>query len=269
VRLDADPARLAQVVANLLGNAAKYTPPGGSIWLTAEYVGDEIVVRVRDTGAGLAAEMLPHIFDLFVQGEASLDRGRGGLGIGLTIVRRLVELHGGRVEARSGGPGQGSEFLLHLRAIPSTFRPSRETAAAGASDEAVRPLGVLVVEDNQDAADGLAMILRLWGHEVQVAFDGVGALEMAERHEPDVIISDLGLPGMDGYELARQLRQRPAFGKAVLVALSGYGREEDKRRALEAGFDHHVVKPPDLDALARLLGRVAARAVDPKARTLH
>jgi signal transduction histidine kinase/ActR/RegA family two-component response regulator len=257
VGLDADPARLAQVVANLLSNAAKYTPPGGRIWLTAETAGGEVVIRVRDTGAGLAPELVANVFDLFVQGDTSLDRTRGGLGIGLTIVRRLVELHGGRVEARSPGVGQGSEFIVRLPALPTAAPASR--AAPPASHDGARPLGVLVVEDNEDAAEGLAMVLRLWGHDVHVAYDAAAALEAAERHTPDVVLSDLGLPGMSGYELAQRLRQRPGFGRAVLIALSGYGRDEDKRRAVEAGFDHHLVKPPDLDALARLLGRAAAR----------
>jgi len=255
VALDADPARLAQVVANLLSNAAKYTPPGGRIWLTAEAAGDEVVIRVRDTGAGLAPELVPNVFDLFVQGDTSLARTRGGLGIGLTIVRRLVELHGGRVEARSPGVGQGSEFIVRLRALPTAAPAPR--AAPAASHDGARPLGVLVVEDNEDAAEGLAMILRLWGHDVHVAYDAAAALEAAERHTPDVVLSDLGLPGMSGYELAQRLRERPGFGRAVLIALSGYGRDEDRRRAVEAGFDHHLVKPPDLDALARLLGRAA------------
>jgi len=256
VGLEADPARLAQVVANLLSNAAKYTPPGGRIWLTAEAAGDEVVIRVRDTGAGLAPEFVPNVFDLFVQGDISLDRTRGGLGIGLTIVRRLVELHGGRVEAQSPGIGKGSEFIVRLPRVPTAAPATRAVAAA--SHDGARPLGVLVVEDNEDAAEGLAMILRLWGHDVHVAHDGAAALEAVERHTPDVVLSDLGLPGMSGYELAQRLRQRPGFGRAVLIALSGYGRDEDRRRAVEAGFDHHLVKPPDLDTLARLLGRAAA-----------
>jgi PAS domain S-box-containing protein len=262
IRLEVDPARLAQVLGNLLANATNYTPAGGSIWLTAEAADEEVVIRVRDSGAGLAPELLSQIFDLFVQGDAPLDRTRGGLGIGLTIVRRLVEMHGGRVEARSPGPMQGSEFIVHLPALahglPEPGEPGFQARGAPA-----RALRILVVEDNTDAAEGLAVVLQIWGHEPQLAYDGVTALELAERTQPDVVLSDLGLPGMDGYELARRLRARPAFGRAILIALSGYGRAEDKRRALEAGFDHHLVKPPDLDALEELLGRVArASAVE-------
>jgi two-component system CheB/CheR fusion protein len=269
VRLVADPARLAQVIGNLLGNAVKYTPPGGSIWLTAERAGGEVVIRVRDTGVGLAPELIPHVFDLFVQGDASLDRTRGGLGIGLTLVRRLVELHGGRVAARSAGLGQGSEFVVHLPALPAQLAPTVAPEAVGPATPGGRRLKVLIVEDNQDAAESLALVLDLWGHDARVVFDGAAALDVAEQYLPDVIISDLGLPGMDGYQLARQLREHPTFGRAVLIALSGYGQEEDKRRALDAGFDHHFVKPPNLAELSELLGRVVVREAEGRSRTLH
>ncbi len=271
VHLEADGARLAQVVGNLLSNAAKFTPTGGSIGLTAETLTDEVVVRVRDTGVGLAPELLPHVFDLFVQGDASLDRTRGGLGIGLTLVRRLVELHGGRVEARSAGIGHGSEFLVYL----PTLRPPLAESAAVAEAPQREPmrarggLSILLVEDSPDAAESLAMVLRTWGHEVEVAFDAPAGLELAERLTPDVIVSDVGLPGMDGYELAGRLRAHPRFGRAVLIALSGYARDEDKRRALEAGFDHHLVKPPDLAALSDLLGRVQLASESMRPTLLH
>jgi two-component system CheB/CheR fusion protein len=270
IRLVADPARLAQVIGNLLGNAVKYTPPGGSIWLTAERVADEVVIRVRDTGVGLAPDLLPHIFDLFVQGDTSLDRTRGGLGIGLTLVRRLVEMHGGRVAVRSPGLGQGSEFMVQLPALPPQLpeAPAAEATEAAPAGGA-RKLKVLIVEDNQDAAESLALVLDLWGYESRVVFDGVAALEAAEQYVPDVIISDLGLPGMDGYQLAGRLREHPRFGRAVLIALSGYGQDEDKRRALDAGFDHHFVKPPDLTELSELLGRVVVREGEGRPRTLH
>jgi CheY-like chemotaxis protein len=268
IRLDADPARLAQVVANLLGNASKYTPPGGSIWLTAERLDGEVVLRVRDTGSGIAPHLLPHVFDLFVQGDASLARTAGGLGIGLTIVHRLVVMHGGRVEARSDGTGRGSEFTVTLPTLPD------ELAAPAERDAPARSAGaggirVLIVEDNVDMADSLAHLVTHWGHQVEVAYDAASALDAAARLRPEVILSDLGLPGMDGYELARRLRAEPAFGKVVLVALSGYGRPEDQRRALESGFDHHLVKPPDLARLAELLGRVATSPTEGRARTLH
>jgi two-component system CheB/CheR fusion protein len=268
VQLEADEARLAQVLGNLLGNAAKFTPSGGSIWLTAERVGDELVLRVRDTGAGLPAALLPHVFDLFVQGDGSPDAARGGLGIGLTVVRRLVELHGGRVEARSTGPGQGSEFVIRLPALPVTLVETvpRIVPTVRRSSSGLR---ILVVEDNVDAAESLATTIGLWGHDVRVAFDGPAALELAEGWAPGLILSDLGLPGMSGYELARRLRAQPAFGGGVLVALSGFGREEDKRQAVEAGFDHHFVKPCPLDVLEDLLERVAVSVASRDPRALH
>jgi CheY-like chemotaxis protein len=257
VRLDADPARLAQVFGNLLANAAKYTPAHGSIWLTAESSNGEVAVRVRDTGAGLAPELLPHVFDLFVQGDGSLDRARGGLGIGLTIVRQLVELHGGRVAAWSGGIGKGSEFTIDLPLARPVAEPDARARPA-ADDHAGRPLRILVVEDNEDTAESLTTILEVWGHEVRVALDGLAALDIAGKWEPEVVLSDLGLPGMDGYALARRLRQIPTLGRTVLIALSGYGRDQDRRQAFDAGFDHHLVKPPDLEGLAALLTRIAA-----------
>ncbi len=270
VRLEADGARLAQVIANLLSNAAKFTPPAGTIWLTAEALEDEVMIRVRDTGVGLAPDLLPHVFDLFVQGDASLDRTRGGLGIGLTLVKRLVELHGGRVEARSPGVGQGSEFLVYLPTLAPALAdagPDRDTASAQPRRES--GLRILVVEDNADAAESLAMVLGVWGHHVEVALDAMAALDYGDRFTPDVIISDVGLPGMNGYELARRLREHRTFGRAVLIALSGYARDEDRRQALAAGFDHHLVKPPDLDALAELLGRVRVGTAEGRPRVLH
>jgi CheY-like chemotaxis protein len=248
-------------VGNLLSNAAKYTPPSGSIWVTAERLEEEVALRVRDTGVGMAPELVPRVFELFVQGDSGIDRTRGGLGIGLTLVRALVELHGGRVAATSPGVGLGSEFVIRLPTLPD--------AAAGVAEPAERPsasgrrLRILVVEDNHDAAESLTALLELWGHEVRVAYDGLAALRLAEAAAPDVILSDIGLPGMDGYELARQLRARPMFGRVLLVALSGYGRDEDRRLAAEAGFDHHLVKPPDLDTLMRLIGNVAAATQRP------
>ena len=266
--LDVDIARMIQVIGNLLGNAAKYTPPGGAIRLTAERVEEEVVLRVRDSGIGLAPDLVPHVFDLFVQGTSTIDRTRGGLGIGLTVVRRLVEMHDGRVEARSPGVGHGSEFIVVLPVSRASVAPPPPRPVA-AETPAARPLKVLVVEDNQDAAESLKMVLELWGHDVRVALDGLAALEIAEEFEPDVILSDLGLPGIDGFELAGRLRQHRDFGGAVLVALSGYGRDDDKRRALDAGFDHHLVKPPDLDALTELLGRIGAAAGAVVTETVH
>jgi two-component system CheB/CheR fusion protein len=267
VELDVDPARLAQVIANLLDNASKYTPECGCITLEAERTGDLLELRVRDTGTGLAPEMLPHVFDLFVQGDRGLDRTHGGLGIGLTIVRRLVELHGGQVEARSTGPGHGSEFIVRLPGARSAPPPAAlvPEPAAPRSDGGTTGIQVLIVEDNVDAAEALATAVGLWGHQVRVAHDAEAALALVEGWEPDVVVSDLGLPRMDGHELARTLRRRSTRHTALLIALSGYGRSEDRRVSLEAGFDHHLVKPPDLDQLGMLLDQVAGGLADRRA----
>jgi two-component system CheB/CheR fusion protein len=266
VRVEGDAFRLAQVFANLLGNAAKYTPLRGSIWLTAERVADQVAVRVRDTGVGLPPELLPHIFDLFVQGDASLDRARGGLGIGLTLVRALVELHGGRVEARSDGLEKGSEFVAWLPVLPGGLPALAAAPADAAAGVAPGRLRILVVEDHRDTAESLAAMLESWGHEVQVAFDGGAALRAAVARPPDVVLSDVGLPGMDGYQLALQLRQQPGLSRVQLIALSGYGRAEDKSRAREAGFDHHLVKPAEMDVLQDLLAGVAPAGAEAGAR---
>ena len=256
VGLHADPARLSQVLANLLDNAAKYTPPGGAIWLTAERSSDGVVLRVRDTGAGLAPALMPNVFDLFVQDDRSLARSRGGLGIGLTIVRRLVELHGGRVEARSAGIGHGSEFVVHLPAT-SVAALEQRRAVASAPPPSTAQLKVLIVEDHRDAGEVLGTVLEIWGYDVRHVLDAAAALVAVGDWNPDVVLSDLGLPQMDGYELARRLRRHPATSGAMLIALSGYGRDEDKQAALDAGFDHHLVKPPDLQRLAELLAGAA------------
>jgi signal transduction histidine kinase/CheY-like chemotaxis protein len=256
VWLEADPARLAQVVANLLNNAAKYTDERGRIVLSAAREGGEAVVRVRDTGVGIPAEMLPRVFDLFAQADRTLDRAQGGLGIGLTLVRRLVEMHGGTVEAHTEGPGKGSEFVVRLPALagPPRGRPSGggEIVAAATSRR------VLVVDDNADSAEGLAVLLRLRGYEVRTAGDGESALAEAAAFRPGVVLLDLGLPGPDGYEVARRLRREPSAAGAVLVALTGYGQEEDRRHSREAGFDHHLVKPADLVEVEAVLAHPRA-----------
>jgi CheY-like chemotaxis protein len=257
--LEADPARLAQVLANLLHNAAKFSERGAPIWLTAERDGSAAVIRVRDVGAGIRADVLPHVFDLFVQGDQSLERTRGGLGIGLTVVRQLVELHGGTVTAASAGLGKGSEFTVRLPGL-------REAAPAGPADPdavpaAVAQKRVLVVDDNVDAAESLGLLLRLWGHDVRLAHNGPDVLRAAEDFRPAVVLLDIGLPGMNGFEVARRLRQGPAGRHAVLVALTGYGQEEDRRLAAEAGFDHHLTKPVDPERLQTLLGGQPATAV--------
>jgi signal transduction histidine kinase/CheY-like chemotaxis protein len=255
VTLDADPTRLTQVVFNLLHNAAKYTPPGGQIILTAERDGSALVLHVRDTGVGMSAALLAHVFDLFTQGERTPDRAPGGLGLGLTLVKRLVELHGGTVVARSTGPGRGSEFIVRLPTLPGAVaEPARPRAAVAPA--APRPARILVVDDNVDVADSLAALLKELGHDVRMAHAGPQALELAQDFRPEVVLLDIGLPGMDGYEVARRLRREPGPGGVLLVALSGYGQEEDRRRSREAGFDEHVVKPMKLATLQGLLGRL-------------
>jgi CheY-like chemotaxis protein/two-component sensor histidine kinase len=249
-----DAARLAQVLGNLLNNAAKYTDPGGEVWVTVERDGEEVVLRVRDTGIGIRPDMLPHIFDLFVQAERRLDRAQGGVGIGLTLVRRLVEMHGGTVSAASKGPGHGSEFAVRLPAVQeesNAARGGRRTTEAFVPSAASRR--VLVVDDNVDAANSLALLLKLSGHDVQAAYDGPSALLVAETFHPQLVLLDIGMPGMDGYEVARRLRKQQDHQTAVLAALTGWGQEEDRRRAMEAGFDYHFVKPIEPDALEQLL----------------
>jgi PAS domain S-box-containing protein len=249
--LEADPARLVQVFTNLLHNAAQYTDPGGHVRLTAERAGPEVVVRVRDNGAGIAPGLLPHVFDPFTQADHSLARDPGGLGVGLTLVRRLVQMHGGAVEARSAGPGQGSEFTVRLPLCPAP--EGRADGAGAAAPPAGRPRKVLIVDDNVDAAQGLALLLRLRGHRVLLAHDGAAAVEVARAQRPDVVVLDIGLPKLDGYAVARELRRLPGLAGVLLIAATGYGQDEDRRRAREAGFDYHLVKPVDPGVLSRLL----------------
>jgi signal transduction histidine kinase/ActR/RegA family two-component response regulator len=253
VRLEADPTRLEQVLANLLHNAVKYTDPGGSIWLTARQEGKAAVINVRDTGLGIDPDLLPHIFDLFVQADRGLDRSQGGLGIGLTLVRRLVELHDGTVHAVSAGLAQGSEFIVRLPAM----LPMRETGdnwiPPGSGSKTGPVHRILVVDDNRDAADSSALFLRLAGHEVRTVYDGPTALTEAQSWRPDVILLDLGLPGMDGYEIARRLRCQPDLQHVLLVALTGWGQEEDRRRSREVGIDQHLTKPVEPEALKMML----------------
>jgi PAS domain S-box-containing protein len=255
VRLEADPVRLAQVVGNLLNDSAKFTAGAGRIELTAAREGEEVVVRVRDTGVGIPTDLLPQVFDAFVQADRSLDRSQGGLGIGLTLVRRLVELHGGRVEAHSAGPGRGSEFVVRLPALPPQAAGARAGAGGRGAEAApaVPRRRVLVVDDNANTADSLALLLRLAGHDVRVAHDGSSALEAARAERPDAVFLDLGMPGMDGYEVARRLRQESGLEGVRLVALTGWGKDEDRRRTREAGFDQHLVKPADLPAVQAVL----------------
>jgi PAS domain S-box-containing protein len=255
VRLGGDVTRLVQIVANLLNNAAKYTDPGGRIWLTAGRDGGAVEVRVKDTGIGIAPEALPHVFDLFTQADRALDRSQGGLGIGLTLVKSLVDMHGGSVRAHSEGPGRGSEFVVRLPALPE----ERAEGRAGGEEPTTRRITpssrrrVLIVDDNVDSAASLAMLLQLQRHEVNVAHDGREAVEAVRRHQPEIVFLDIGLPGMSGLEVARALRQEHGREKLVLVAMTGYGHEEDRRQSQEAGFDAHMVKPVDLSALESFL----------------
>jgi signal transduction histidine kinase/DNA-binding response OmpR family regulator len=249
-----DAARLQQVVSNLLSNAVKYTPEGGELFVGAWVEGGQAVVNVRDNGIGIEPELLPRVFDLFEQGQRSLDRSQGGLGVGLTLVQRLVRLHGGRVEARSAGPGQGSDFRVYL--------PWQAQAVVDASDgtAAAPPAGgvrrILVVDDNADVAETTATMLELSGHRVLTAPDGPQALACVEDFEPEVVLLDIGLPGLDGYEVARRLRQLPKARRAWLVAVTGYGQPSDRQRGRDAGFDEHLLKPVDPQALADMIGRV-------------
>ncbi|MEA2564732.1 MAG: hypothetical protein QOH06_6236 [Acidobacteriota bacterium] len=251
VYLEADATRIEQVLANLLHNAAKFTDPGGKIDLSVEADGPQAVLRVQDDGQGIEPELLPRIFDLFVQEDRSLARSHGGLGIGLTLVRSLVERHGGRVEAHSEGPGRGSEFVVRLpRCIDRSAEPAEPCQEA---EEERGPARILLVEDNVDAADALAELLRMWGHEVEVAHDGAAAVRFAGAIRPGVVLLDIGLPGMDGYQVADAMRRLPELQGALIVALTGYGQESDRQRSAQAGFDYHLVKPVDLEELRRLV----------------
>ena len=266
LQLEADPTRLEQIIVNLLANAAKYTEKGGEISLRARNEDGQIAIRVRDNGVGIPPEKLPQMFELFAQGDRTLARSEGGLGIGLTLVRSLSEMHGGTVEAFSEGPGKGSEFVVRLPAAAapasaaataspnSPVRPARKPAAAAAKPAPAGTLRrVLVVDDNVDSARGTALILSRNGYDVRVAYDGPGALLAAQEHQPEYVLLDIGLPGMDGYEVAQHLRQDTNLAGVTLVAVSGYGQESDRRRSQEAGFDQHLVKPVDPGVLLGLL----------------
>ena len=253
-----DAARLEQVVVNLLTNAAKYSDDDRDIWLSVEPEGDWSVLRVRDCGVGIAPELLPHIFDLFTQGERSLDRSQGGLGVGLSLVQRLVELHGGTVVATSV-LGESSEFVVRLPIEPASNMPAPALAAkaAHASGKVYR---VLVVDDDEDTAEGMAMLLRASGHHVQMAHDGPAALATALDYRPDVVLMDIGLPMLNGFEVAERMRRHDALRDAVLVAITGYGQDKDRQRTREAGFDFHLVKPAEFGEVQQILATLAQRS---------
>jgi signal transduction histidine kinase/CheY-like chemotaxis protein len=256
--LEADVVRMAQVLANLLSNAAKYTEPGGRIGLSAAIEPGQIVILVRDTGIGIAPEALPRLFEMFMQVAPGSSRSQGGLGIGLTLVKNLVEMHGGAVEVTSGGLGQGSEFVVRLPRVAA--RPLDKSAPDEPAEVATTSQRILVVDDNADAASSLAVLLRLRGHIVQVAMGGAEALAAVRAQRPELVFLDIGMPGMDGYEVARQLRAE-FDSSLILIALTGWGTDQDRERSREAGFDYHLTKPVDLAALESMLTRQAVEAM--------
>jgi signal transduction histidine kinase/ActR/RegA family two-component response regulator len=250
--VEGDATRLAQVIGNLLSNASRYSPQGAAISLAVSRQGGEAVVRVRDNGIGIAPDVLPRIFELFMQAERSGGRTLGGLGLGLTLARRLTEMHGGTIEAQSAGLGQGSEFVLRLPTLPGEPPATATVTAPVTVYDAVRRR-VLLVDDNADSREALAMALSIAGHEVRVAVDGPSALAEAGQFQPEIALLDIGLPGMDGYELARRLKARSGDDGIILVALTGYGHEDDRRRGKESGFDHYLVKPASPESILAVL----------------
>lgn len=252
--VEGDSTRLTQVLSNLLNNAAKYSERGSQIWLTVEKDEQEAKLSVRDTGIGIAPEMLPQVFDLFTQADRSLDRSQGGLGIGLALVRHLVAMHGGSIYARSDGLGKGSEFVIRLPVLSQISDSEEPTAKSSTSPIATRSWRILIADDNTDFAEMVAELLqRKWGHAVKVAYDGPAALKVAQTFRPDAVFLDIGLPGINGYELVKLLRKLPGCEKVMTVAITGYGQEEDRRRALSAGFDEHLTKPVGTHVLQKLL----------------
>jgi len=252
--VEADLTRLAQVFSNLLNNAAKYSDPGGCITLAVERQGSDVVVSVKDTGIGIAADQLPRIFDMFTQVDHSLEKSQGGLGIGLTLAKRLVELHGGRVQAKSDGPGNGSEFIVRLPVVVEASIPQE----SGGKEEklAKSSLRILIVDDNRDGADSLGMMLRIMGNDIRTAYDGQEGVDVAGEFRPEVVLFDIGMPKLNGYEACRRIRKQPWGKGIVLIAVTGWGQDDDRLRSHEAGFDHHMVKPVDPQALMKLLAEL-------------
>jgi len=249
--VDADHTRLAQVFSNLLNNAAKYSDRGGHISLAVERQGSDVVVSVKDTGIGIAADQLPRIFEMFTQVDHSLEKSQGGLGIGLTLVKRLVEMHGGRVEAKSDGPGNGSEFIVRLPVVVEASIPQE----SGGEEEkpAKLSLRILIVDDNRDGADSLGMMLRIMGNETRTAYDGQEGVDVAGEFRPEVVLFDIGMPKLNGYEACRRIREQPWGKRIVLIAVTGWGQDDDRLRSHEAGFDHHMIKPVDPKTLMTML----------------
>lgn len=256
ISVDADMTRLAQVFCNLLNNAAKYTEPGGQIRLSVRRHGAEAVVSVRDNGVGIPAQMLPFVFEMFTQVDRNLERSQGGLGIGLSIVKRLVEMHGGSIEAKSDGHGRGSEFVVRLPIVMSLVPTQNDEAKPKLASNRRR---VLVVDDNRDAAKSLAMMLKLMGNETKTAHDGLEALDVAAAYQPDLILLDIGMPKLNGYDTARHIREQPWSKGVVLVALTGWGQDEDRRKSQEAGFDLHMIKPIEPSALEKILASLKSQ----------
>ena len=255
IPISGDLIRLTQVLTNLLNNAAKYTDVGGQIWVTGSRDGDSAVIRVRDSGIGIPPALLEPVFELFTQVDRTLDRSHGGLGIGLTLVKRLVEMHDGVVRAHSEGLGHGSEFVVELPIVAAM--PAAEVTRNAPIDDQLssNSLRILVVDDNQDSAQTLSMMLKLMGHQTATAFDGLMAVEIAAGYGPHLILLDIGLPKMNGYEVCRRIRQQPGGCEIFIVALTGWGQDEDRLRSEQAGFDLHLVKPVSVPALSELLAQ--------------
>ena len=256
VVVDADPTRLAQVFLNLLNNAAKYSDRGAHIHLNVERQGSDVVVTVKDTGIGIAADQLPRIFEMFMQVDRSLEQSQSGLGVGLTLVKRLVEMHGGRVEAKSEGPGKGSEFVVRLPVVIEASKPQESGSVAEHPVKSSHR--ILVVDDNRDGADTLSEMLTIMGNDTRTAYDGQEGVDVAGEFRPDVVLLDIGLPKLNGYEACRHIREQPWGKGVVLIAVTGWGQDEDRRRSQEAGFDHHMVKPADPQALMKMLAGLQA-----------
>ncbi|MFL6579823.1 MAG: MASE1 domain-containing protein [Burkholderiales bacterium] len=256
--VNVDATRISQVVLNLINNAVKYTPAGGRIAISVSRESGRAVFKVRDSGIGIGAELLPKVFDLFMQGDRALDRSEGGLGIGLTIARRIIEMHGGSIDASSSGPGQGSEFAVRIPLAPAPAPAANVALPDNGAVPRVEHRRLLIVDDHRENADTLATLLASLGHQVATAYDGRKAIELAQQIHPDAVLLDIGLPGMNGYEVARALRSAPQGAHTVLIAVSGYGQDEDRRRSREAGFDYHLVKPVDPARLGDIINSLGA-----------